>query len=237
MMIVIRARLKWTTQLKIQMQPHPRRSPMNQLVKCLNTHHHNILLDLVIILTSIIRDDIITWIFHIALSFLIVISKIRRRPSGPSSAHRGHRKDSSKALQLYQLHTGGNIECFLVSIGKVGLKAFLIFIPQSVHFAGFDAAAEKDLTYQVNISNMSTITIVSSFKYKRHIASMTPSIKYQLSFINQMSSFSENAALGYLKAQVSTESNPASDNELIGSGVCRLQQAANISTLSKGRAS
>ena len=34
MMIVIRARLKWTTQLKIQMQPHPRRSPMNQLVKC-----------------------------------------------------------------------------------------------------------------------------------------------------------------------------------------------------------
>ena len=161
MIIVIRARLKWTTQLKIQMQPHPRRSPMNQLVKCLDTHHHNRLLDLVIILISIIRDDIIAWIFHIALSSLIVISKIRRRPSGPFSAHRGHRKDSSKALQLHQLHTGGNIECFLVSIGKVGVKAFLIFIPQSVHFAGFDAAAEKDLTYQVNISNMSTITIVS----------------------------------------------------------------------------
>ena len=86
---------------------------------------------------------------------------------------------------------------------------------------------------------MSTITIVLSFKYKRHIASMTPSIKYphQLSFINQMSSFSENAALGYLKAQVFTKSNPAGDNELTGSGVCRLQQAANISTLSKGRAS
>ena len=109
MMIVIRARLKWTTQLKIQMQPHPRRSPMNQLVKCLNTHHHNILLDLVIILTAIIRDDIIAWIFHIAFSSLIFISKIRRRPSGPSSAHGGHRKDSSKALQLHQLHTGGNI--------------------------------------------------------------------------------------------------------------------------------
>ena len=68
--------------------------------------------------------------------------------------------------------------------------------PQSVHFAGFDAAAEKDLTYQVNIFDTFSKVSMSCESYSGGNCHKI--------FSNQMSSFSENAALGYLKSQVCT---------------------------------
>ena len=102
--------------------------------------------------------------------------------------------------------------------------------PQSVHFAGFDAAAEKDLTYQVKILDAFNHFFISyqlcngghwsRYKHPQHLAKhpcvvMMTSIKSSSTwtssfacilymFSHQMSSFSENAALGYLKSQVCT---------------------------------